>query len=55
MEVREKFYLFELGGVDIILGVAWLASLGEVKIKWGNLKMTFSQMEEKVLIGGTLP
>lgn len=32
LEVKERFYLFELGGVDLILGVTWLVSLGEVKI-----------------------
>ncbi|WVY99279.1 hypothetical protein V8G54_025349 [Vigna mungo] len=29
LEVKEGFYLFELGGVDLILGVTWLATLGE--------------------------
>jgi len=30
--VKEMFFLFEFGGVDIILGVAWLAKLGDVRI-----------------------
>ncbi|WVY90399.1 hypothetical protein V8G54_035913 [Vigna mungo] len=29
--VKEEFYGFELGGVDVILGVAWLAKLGELE------------------------
>ena len=29
--VKETCYLFELGGVDVILGVSWLAKLEEVK------------------------
>jgi len=35
-KVRETFFLFELGGVDLILGVTWLASLGEVKVNRFN-------------------
>lgn len=32
LEVKDKFYLFELEGADVILGVTWLASLGEIKV-----------------------
>jgi len=32
--INETFFLFELRGVDLILGVAWLATLGDVKVKW---------------------
>lgn len=45
VEVKERFYLFELGGVDLILGVAWLATQGEVTINWGTLIMGFKQGE----------
>ena len=38
---EETFFLFELGGVDMILGVAWLATLGEVKVNWKTLTMNF--------------
>lgn len=36
-----EFFVFELGGVDVILGVAWLATLGDVKVNWRTLTMTF--------------
>jgi len=39
--VKEKFYVFELRRVDVILGVAWLATLGDVEVNWKALTMTF--------------
>ncbi|BAT84087.1 hypothetical protein LR48_Vigan03g089700 [Vigna angularis] len=54
LKVNEKFYLFKLGGVDLILGVTWLASLGEVKINWRNLTKSFDHREEEIMIKGDL-
>nr|GMD26206.1 glyceraldehyde-3-phosphate dehydrogenase [Ipomoea batatas] len=34
-------FVFPLGGVDLILGVAWLERLGDVTLNWANLTMTF--------------
>nr|GMD23239.1 glyceraldehyde-3-phosphate dehydrogenase 2, cytosolic [Ipomoea batatas] len=34
-------FVFPLGGVDLILGVAWLEGLGNVMVNWANLTMTF--------------
>ncbi|KAK6144620.1 hypothetical protein DH2020_021440 [Rehmannia glutinosa] len=34
-------YVFPLGGVDVILGVSWLATLGDVQTKWAKLTMDF--------------
>ncbi|XP_014521642.1 uncharacterized protein LOC106778213 [Vigna radiata var. radiata] len=39
--VVEKFYLFELGGVEVILGIEWLKKLGEVMVDWGKLTMVY--------------
>ncbi|WVZ14471.1 hypothetical protein V8G54_012037 [Vigna mungo] len=50
--IAEKFYLFELGGVDLILGVSWLATLGEVKTNWKTLTMRFNQDAREVRIQG---
>lgn len=52
LEVKEKFYLSDLRGVDLILGVSWLASLGEVKINWSKLTTSFAQGEREVMIRG---
>lgn len=52
LEIKERFYLFELGVVHLILVVAWLASFGEVKINWRDLTTKFGQKNEKVVIKG---
>ena len=52
--VTEKFYVFELGGVDVILGVAWLATLGDMEVNWKALTMSFPYGGQKIQIWGTL-
>lgn len=41
-------YIFPLNNVDIILGVSWLAQLGEVKANWRDLTMEFVRNEKTV-------
>lgn len=41
VEIIEDFLLFELGATDVILGYAWLAKLGDTKINWGLLKLSW--------------
>lgn len=53
-EVTERFHLFELGGVDVILGVEWFTKLGEVTLNWKELTMAFCQGGRKVTIHGDL-
>ncbi|XP_014517361.1 uncharacterized protein LOC106774844 [Vigna radiata var. radiata] len=50
--VEEELYVFELGGVDVVLGIAWLAKLGEVTINWGEMAMKFCVRGEKIIIRG---
>ncbi|XP_017431852.2 uncharacterized protein LOC108339224 [Vigna angularis] len=52
LEVRDKLYLFELGGVDIILGMTWLSSLGEIKVDWGQLIMKVAHGGREVEVKG---
>jgi len=47
-----EFFLFDLGGVDVILGIAWLATLGEVKINWRSLSMAFMHQGQNIRIQG---
>lgn len=44
--------MFELGDVDVILGIAWLARLGETIINWREMSMKYVMEGEKVTIRG---
>lgn len=46
-------YVFPLRGVDLILGISWLASLGEVKANWRELTMEFTLSGRLVQLQGT--
>ncbi|WVZ07656.1 hypothetical protein V8G54_021002 [Vigna mungo] len=54
VDVKEDFYVFELGGVDVILGVAWLATLGEVSTNWANMTMVYKVGDRRTCIKGDL-
>ncbi|KZV40028.1 hypothetical protein F511_12423 [Dorcoceras hygrometricum] len=45
-------HLFELGGVDVILGVDWLRTLGEVLLDWNKMRMRFKEGELMVELTG---
>ncbi|WVY98363.1 hypothetical protein V8G54_030514 [Vigna mungo] len=47
--VVEDLYVFELGGVDIILGMAWLAKLGDMVINWGKMSMAYVSEGKKLV------
>ncbi|KAK7247608.1 hypothetical protein RIF29_42494 [Crotalaria pallida] len=51
-KVNSDFYLFDLGGVDVILGVAWLETLGDVKVNWRNLTMSFVHSGKNITVQG---
>ncbi|WVZ24709.1 hypothetical protein V8G54_003253 [Vigna mungo] len=52
VEVEEEFHVFELGAIDVILGVAWLAKLGEVRTNWGKMTMEYVVGDKKIKIRG---
>ena len=45
-------YVFPLRNIDVILGVSWLASLGDVTANWNDLSMKFSVQERQVALRG---
>ncbi|MCI05080.1 RNA-directed DNA polymerase (Reverse transcriptase), partial [Trifolium medium] len=55
METTFDAYILELGGVDLILGVVWLETLGKVTMDWREMSMVFNYKGNLVkLIGQPL-
>ncbi|KAA0055925.1 Ty3/gypsy retrotransposon protein [Cucumis melo var. makuwa] len=51
-KITDSFLPLELGGVDAILGMQWLHSLGTIEVDWKNLVLTFYERDNKVVIKG---
>jgi len=34
LKFKQGFFVFDLGGVDMVLGMTWLASLGVIRAKF---------------------
>ncbi|KZV27561.1 hypothetical protein F511_10965 [Dorcoceras hygrometricum] len=45
-------HLFDLGGVDVMLGVDWLRTLGEVRLDWGRMRMKFQEGDRVIELQG---
>lgn len=45
-------FLFELEGIDLVLGIAWLATLGEILVDWGRQTLKFQLKGEWVELKG---
>ena len=52
LEVLEDFLPLELGGIDVILGMKWLQSLGEMRVNWQLLTMEFKEGQRVVVLQG---
>ncbi|KAL0544147.1 hypothetical protein IC582_019259 [Cucumis melo] len=51
-QVTDSFLPLQLGGVDMILGMQWLHSLGVTEVDWKRLMLTFHHQGRKVVIRG---
>ncbi|WVY98099.1 hypothetical protein V8G54_030250 [Vigna mungo] len=47
LNIQQEFLIFYLGGASVVLGLEWLASLGEVKADFGKLKLTIGRGESQ--------
>ena len=50
--VQQQFFLIGLGGVDMVLGMEWLASLGEIRANFEQLTLVLKIDGKKVIIKG---
>ncbi|TYK04289.1 ty3-gypsy retroelement transposase [Cucumis melo var. makuwa] len=50
--VTDNFLPLELGGVDVILGMHWLHSLGVTEVDWKKLTMILYRGGQKVILRG---
>jgi hypothetical protein len=41
VQVDIEAQLFDLGGMDLILGVDWLRTLGDIIMNWNSQSMSF--------------
>lgn len=50
--IKHNFYVFDLGGEDLVLGVEWLESLEDVKVNWKQLTMKYKDGHTAVCLKG---
>ncbi|XP_019101915.1 PREDICTED: uncharacterized protein LOC109133342 [Camelina sativa] len=52
LEFTQNFVVLELGLIDVILGVAWLSTLGDCRVNWHTNEMSFLYKGKTVLLRG---
>ncbi|MCH82079.1 enzymatic polyprotein, partial [Trifolium medium] len=52
IEVMVDAWVLELGGLDMVMGVAWLSTLGKVVMDWKSLSMQFVYDNQLVKLQG---
>lgn len=53
LQIIEDFYPLDLGGSDVILGIKWLQTLGDMTVNWKELRMKFWNGDQQITITGT--
>ncbi|MCH90152.1 RNA-directed DNA polymerase (Reverse transcriptase), partial [Trifolium medium] len=52
IQITVDAWVLELGGLDMVLGVSWLSTLGKVVMDWQNLSMQFVYNQKVVKLQG---
>ncbi|GAU13154.1 hypothetical protein TSUD_112140, partial [Trifolium subterraneum] len=52
VEFQHHFFLMDLGGSEMVLGMDWLASLGNIEANFGNLCLKWELAGKKYMIQG---
>lgn len=48
VKINVEAFIMELGGIDIILGVVWLETLGKVMMDWREMSMSFMEKGREI-------
>lgn len=48
--VVQNFFPFQLGRVDVVLGVEWLWTLGEITANWQNMYIKLKLADQKIVL-----
>ena len=51
-QLQVNAYVLEMGGIDLILGMEWLETLGEVRTDWRKKIMSFQQGDRLITLKG---
>eukprot|EP00256_Glycine_max_P042597 XP_006593215.1 uncharacterized protein LOC102668698 [Glycine max] len=52
MEIQQDLFVFEMTGVDVVLGMEWLASLGEIRANFRELTLKIPTTEGSFTLKG---
>ncbi|MCI07756.1 RNA-directed DNA polymerase (Reverse transcriptase), partial [Trifolium medium] len=52
-KLKPEMHLFELGGIDVVLGIEWLKTLGDTITNWKQQTMSFWQDKKWITLQGT--
>ncbi|MCH83576.1 RNA-directed DNA polymerase (Reverse transcriptase) [Trifolium medium] len=51
-KLTPAMHLFELGGIDVVLGIEWLSTLGDMIVNWQQQTMSFWRNKKWVTLQG---
>lgn len=55
VDFRTDMLVIPLGGADVVLGIQWLITLGDIRWNFSQLKMEFQMGTKKISLRGSQP